>query len=53
MSVQLSVLLFGRLFVCTIFDSRADLWMDFFNFAHTHPLRGVDVPFEVYELSTT
>ena len=35
-----AVLLFGRLFVCTRFDSGADLWVDFLNFAHTHPLGG-------------
>ena len=38
--VRPAVLLFGRLLVCTRFDSGADLWMDFFNFARTHPLGG-------------
>ena len=38
--VRPAVLLFGRLLVCTRFDSGEDLWMDFFNFARTHPLGG-------------
>ena len=39
---------------CSHFISRAHLrdpWMDFFNFAHTHPLEGVDMPFGIYENS--
>ena len=38
---------------CPHFVSGAELGnscMDFFNFRHTHPLRGVDVPFGVFEI---
>ena len=37
---------------CPHFVSGAELGnlcMDFFNFCHTHPLGGVDVPFGVFE----
>ena len=42
--------------VCPRFVSRADLgnlWMDLFNFTHTHPLRGLYVPFGIFEVSPT
>ena len=37
--------------VCPHFVSGADLgnpWLDFFTFAHLHPLEGVDVRFGAY-----
>ena len=34
-------------------QDKKSLWMEFFNFAHTHPLGGVDVPFVVYEVRPT